>query len=291
VECLPWRRPGSLPRRCCRKGHELGLGPLTAAVLDPGGHLVVLNRDDGSGILRPEIAIGKAWGRARAGPAGPRARPARRADAGVLRRAQRDVGGQGRARTGRGAHPLSRQRGSWARSGCPGTTSDQDEACALHGVAGRRSPAVGRQRSARRRETPRPSRGGAREVTGEAARGPRLHRAAGAGQRAGPGSPARARRWSRCWPAGCASAMSRRSAARCPSRPTSRCRTFTGHEISGRVVELNGGSGPAPGTRVVVFHNWGCQQCAACRSGLDNILPDAARVGSASPTTAASRTT
>jgi len=44
-----------------------------------------------------------------------------------------------------------------------------------------------------------------------------------------------------------------------------------GHEISGRVVELNGGSGPAPGTRVVVFHNWGCQQCAACRSGLDNI--------------------
>jgi len=44
-----------------------------------------------------------------------------------------------------------------------------------------------------------------------------------------------------------------------------------GHEISGRVVELNGGTGPAPGTRVVVFHNWGCQQCAACRSGLDNI--------------------
>jgi D-arabinose 1-dehydrogenase-like Zn-dependent alcohol dehydrogenase len=44
-----------------------------------------------------------------------------------------------------------------------------------------------------------------------------------------------------------------------------------GHEISGRVVELNGAAGPAPGTRVVVFHNWGCQQCAACRSGLDNI--------------------
>jgi D-arabinose 1-dehydrogenase-like Zn-dependent alcohol dehydrogenase len=44
-----------------------------------------------------------------------------------------------------------------------------------------------------------------------------------------------------------------------------------GHEISGRVAEVNGASGPAPGTRVVVFHNWGCQRCAACRSGLDNI--------------------
>ena len=45
-----------------RKGRELGLAPLTVAVLDAGGHLVVLKREDRSGILRPEIALGKAWG-------------------------------------------------------------------------------------------------------------------------------------------------------------------------------------------------------------------------------------
>ena len=44
------------------RGAELGLAPLTVAVLDPGGHLVVLKRQDGSGILRAEIAIAKAWG-------------------------------------------------------------------------------------------------------------------------------------------------------------------------------------------------------------------------------------
>lgn len=44
------------------KGHESGFRPLTVAVLDSGGHLVAFKRDDGSGILRPEIAIGKAWG-------------------------------------------------------------------------------------------------------------------------------------------------------------------------------------------------------------------------------------
>jgi uncharacterized protein GlcG (DUF336 family) len=38
------------------------LQPLTVAVLDAGGHLLVLKREDGSGILRPQIAIGKAWG-------------------------------------------------------------------------------------------------------------------------------------------------------------------------------------------------------------------------------------
>jgi uncharacterized protein GlcG (DUF336 family) len=43
-------------------GRSLGLQPLTVAVLDPGGHLVALSREDDSGILRPQIAIGKAWG-------------------------------------------------------------------------------------------------------------------------------------------------------------------------------------------------------------------------------------
>ena len=44
-----------------RHGHEIGAAPLTVAVLDAGGHLVVLNREDGSGILRPQIACAKAW--------------------------------------------------------------------------------------------------------------------------------------------------------------------------------------------------------------------------------------
>lgn len=37
-------------------------GALTVAVLDAGGHPVVLKRDDGSEFLRVDIAIGKAWG-------------------------------------------------------------------------------------------------------------------------------------------------------------------------------------------------------------------------------------
>jgi uncharacterized protein GlcG (DUF336 family) len=45
-----------------RKRHDLKLAPLTVAVLDPGGHLVALQREDGSGILRVELACGKAYG-------------------------------------------------------------------------------------------------------------------------------------------------------------------------------------------------------------------------------------
>ncbi len=44
------------------KGRELGLKPLTVAVLDAGGHLKCLSREDGASTLRPDIAQGKAGG-------------------------------------------------------------------------------------------------------------------------------------------------------------------------------------------------------------------------------------
>jgi uncharacterized protein GlcG (DUF336 family) len=44
------------------KARALGLAPMTVVVLDAGGHAVALKREDKSGILRVEIATGKAWG-------------------------------------------------------------------------------------------------------------------------------------------------------------------------------------------------------------------------------------
>jgi uncharacterized protein GlcG (DUF336 family) len=45
-----------------KKGRDSKLAPLTVAVLDAGGHLVAFKREDKSGILRFDIAYGKAWG-------------------------------------------------------------------------------------------------------------------------------------------------------------------------------------------------------------------------------------
>ena len=44
------------------KGREMGLNPLTTVVLDAGGHLVAMEREDGSAYGRPDIAGGKAAG-------------------------------------------------------------------------------------------------------------------------------------------------------------------------------------------------------------------------------------
>lgn len=43
------------------KGHEMGLNPLTVAVLDEGGHLVAFAKE-GGGPLRFNVAFGKAHG-------------------------------------------------------------------------------------------------------------------------------------------------------------------------------------------------------------------------------------
>ena len=48
--------------KALEKGREKGFAPLTVAVLDAGGHLVAFKRKDRSGILRFDIAFGKAWG-------------------------------------------------------------------------------------------------------------------------------------------------------------------------------------------------------------------------------------
>ena len=45
-----------------KAGAEAKLLPLTIAVLDTGGNIVLLKRQDGSGNLRADVAIGKAWG-------------------------------------------------------------------------------------------------------------------------------------------------------------------------------------------------------------------------------------
>ncbi|NVK44191.1 MAG: heme-binding protein [Oceanospirillaceae bacterium] len=45
-----------------KKARELSAAPLTVSVLDAAGRLISLQREDGSSLLRPEIATAKAWG-------------------------------------------------------------------------------------------------------------------------------------------------------------------------------------------------------------------------------------
>jgi uncharacterized protein GlcG (DUF336 family) len=44
------------------RARELNLPPISVAVLDSGGHLVALQREDGQSFLRVQVCQAKAWG-------------------------------------------------------------------------------------------------------------------------------------------------------------------------------------------------------------------------------------
>jgi len=115
------------------KGRELGIGPLTIVVLDDGGHLVSMQREDKSGILRFEIAFGKAWGGLAIG------RSSRANEADFLNRphfghALASTAG-GRIVPAAGGVLILDDDGDVAGAvGVTGDTSDNDEACAVAGI-------------------------------------------------------------------------------------------------------------------------------------------------------------
>jgi uncharacterized protein GlcG (DUF336 family) len=117
-----------------KKGRETGCAPLTVAVLDAGGHLVAFKREDRSGILRFDIAFGKAWGALGMGF------PTRTLD----QRAERHpvffqmvaAASQGRFIAAPGGVLIRDAGGDIIGAvGISGDSSDKDEVCAVAGIA------------------------------------------------------------------------------------------------------------------------------------------------------------
>ena len=115
------------------KGREMDIGPLTIVVLDDGGHLVSMQREDKSGIRRYAIAFGKAWGGLAIG------RSSRANEADIITREHFGVGlaaaSNGRIIPVAGGVLIVDQNGDVAGAvGVTGDSSDNDETCAIAGI-------------------------------------------------------------------------------------------------------------------------------------------------------------
>lgn len=63
LKCLlPLERAEAIIAGCFAKGADMAFLPLTVAVLDVGGNLIALKRQDGCGNMRADVAVAKAWG-------------------------------------------------------------------------------------------------------------------------------------------------------------------------------------------------------------------------------------
>ena len=116
-----------------KHGREIKCAPLTVAVLDAGGHLVAFKREDRSGILRYDIAVGKAWGALGMG-FGSRELAERAAKVPIFFNALA-VASQGRLIPVPGGVLVKDAAGDVLGAvGISGDTSDRDEDCALSGI-------------------------------------------------------------------------------------------------------------------------------------------------------------
>jgi uncharacterized protein GlcG (DUF336 family) len=116
-----------------KKARDNNLAPLTVAVLDAGGHLVAFKREDKSGILRFEIAFGKAWGALGMG-FGSRTLASRAAKTPQFFTMLAAASG-GRMVTNPGGVLIKDASGTIVGAcGISGDTSDKDEMCAVAGI-------------------------------------------------------------------------------------------------------------------------------------------------------------
>lgn len=131
---VPLEKANAAAAAALAKGRALGLKPLTVAVLDAGGWLISLQRQDGASNMRPQIAIAKASGALALGVSSRKIgemaleRPTFIASLGPMFP-------QGVAPAAGGVILIDEGGAPIGAIGVTGDTSDNDEVCALAGAA------------------------------------------------------------------------------------------------------------------------------------------------------------
>lgn len=62
MSCLSLSRANDIIVKAFAEARSRGMPPLAAAILDSGGHLRALQREDGASFLRADLCVAKAWG-------------------------------------------------------------------------------------------------------------------------------------------------------------------------------------------------------------------------------------
>src|SRR5512136_1271748 len=133
MESLTLQVSNLIADKSLEKGRELGFAPLTVAVLDAGGHIKVVKREDGSSLLRSDIAMGKAWGVLGMGFGG-RELARRAAKMPTFFNALSDLSGGKMVPVPGGVLVRSSSGEIIGSIGISGDTSDNDETCAVFGI-------------------------------------------------------------------------------------------------------------------------------------------------------------
>lgn len=129
---LPLEKATIIVDRALAKAREMKIRPLCVVVLDDGGNLKALKREDGASILRPQIAIGKAWGAIGMGESS-RSLGDRLKERPAFLGALSDMSG-GKVVPVAGGVLIMDENVIIGAAGASGGTADEDETCVVAGI-------------------------------------------------------------------------------------------------------------------------------------------------------------
>ena len=129
---LTLRQAEAIVQGALAKARELKCSPMTVAVVDACGAGIVMKREDGSGVLRPDIAFAKAWGPMGMGIGG-RAMAKRAADTPAFWAALNTISA-GRIAPVAGGVLILKEGKVVGSIGMSGDLPDNDESCCIAGA-------------------------------------------------------------------------------------------------------------------------------------------------------------
>ena len=133
VQVLTLAQASKIVDEALSVARQAKMQPMTVVVLDAGGHVVCCKKEDQSGIMRFEVAFGKAWGSLGMG------RPSRMFEQMAAQRPHfvnsLASASQGRlVPVGGGVLILNSEKRVIGAVGVTGDTSDNDELCAIRAI-------------------------------------------------------------------------------------------------------------------------------------------------------------
>ena len=133
LESITLEAASTLVDQALAKGRELSFRPLAVAVLDPRGCLKAYKAEDGTSLMRLDIAFGKAWGALGMGFGNRELQ--RRAEAFPIFFNSLQIMTEGKIVPVPGGVLIRNAAGGIVGAvGISGDNSDNDEICAIHGI-------------------------------------------------------------------------------------------------------------------------------------------------------------
>jgi len=133
MSALNLAKANQIIAKALEKAREMKIKPVTVVVLDQGGHLKAMQREDGASMFRYDVATGKAWASVGMG-ASSRALAARAKDnPNFFVTLAATAGGKFLPQTG--AVLIRNASGELlGAAGASGGTGEEDEAVCIHGI-------------------------------------------------------------------------------------------------------------------------------------------------------------